>query len=61
MPHDQLPPLDPPPQPPGVPEPDECCNSGCVPCVYDLYDEALAQYRLQLATWLARQPLPEHE
>jgi hypothetical protein len=57
MPHDQRLPADPPPQPPVAPEADECCNSGCVPCVYDLYDEALAQYRLELAAWQARQPL----
>jgi hypothetical protein len=54
-------PADAPPQSPVAPEPDECCNSGCVPCVYDLYDEALAQYRRELAAWQARQPVAVRE
>jgi hypothetical protein len=54
-------PADAPPQPPVAPEPDECCNSGCVPCIYDLYDEALAQYRLELAAWQVRQASPRRE
>jgi hypothetical protein len=61
MSNDQHLPLDPPPQPPVAPEPDECCNSGCVPCIYDLYDEALAQYRLERVAWQSRQPLPERD
>lgn len=49
-------PTDPPPVAPVCPSPEECCQSGCVPCVYDLYDEALAEYRQALAQWRARQP-----
>ena len=45
---------DPRPQPPVPPEDDECCHSGCTPCVYDLYDEALDRYRDALAAWEAR-------
>ncbi|MFL9874441.1 oxidoreductase-like domain-containing protein [Paraburkholderia megapolitana] len=46
---------DPPPQPPRRPEPDDCCRSGCEPCVFDLYDEAVERYRAALAAWQARQ------
>lgn len=46
---------DPRPIPPVQPELEDCCNSGCSPCVFDLYDEALAQYRIELAEWEARQ------
>lgn len=45
---------DPPPVPPERPEPGECCNSGCIPCVYDLYDEAMDRYREALKAWRAR-------
>ena len=31
---------DPRPLPPEEPGPGECCDSGCDPCVYDLYHEA---------------------
>jgi len=30
--------------------------SGCDPCVYDLYQEALQDYRERLARWLERHP-----
>ncbi|WP_122170012.1 oxidoreductase-like domain-containing protein [Burkholderia stabilis] len=46
---------DPRPTPPEQPELEDCCNSGCSPCVFDLYDEALARYRTELAEWEARQ------
>lgn len=42
----------------------ECCMSGCAICVYDLYDEALTQYReavQTLRTSLAAMNVPEHE
>ncbi|KVO53960.1 oxidoreductase-like domain-containing protein [Burkholderia stagnalis] len=48
-------PDDPRPTPPQQPELEDCCNSGCSPCVFDLYDEALARYREALAAWEARQ------
>lgn len=47
---------DPRPQPPEAPLPSDCCDSGCDPCVYDLYNDELALYRQRLAQWLARHP-----
>ncbi len=44
------------PEPPRAPEPNECCESGCDPCVYDRYWEACASYEQALADWQARQP-----
>ncbi|WP_297571947.1 oxidoreductase-like domain-containing protein [uncultured Deefgea sp.] len=53
---------DPKPQAPIEPPLEACCNSGCYPCVFDVYTEELQQYRLDLAAWQARQggdtPLP---
>jgi hypothetical protein len=46
-------PADPPPTP-REPEPGECCQSGCDPCVYDLYWEAVERYERALAAWRAR-------
>jgi hypothetical protein len=47
---------DPRPQPPDKPLPQECCESGCPICVYDLYAEALDEYRRALAEWKKRHP-----
>ncbi|HUP94788.1 MAG TPA: oxidoreductase-like domain-containing protein [Burkholderiales bacterium] len=46
---------DPPPQPPREPEPGECCQSGCEPCVYDIYWDAYARYEAALLAWQTRQ------
>ncbi|WGS53927.1 oxidoreductase-like domain-containing protein [Paraburkholderia sp. D15] len=46
---------DPQPVPPVQPDLDDCCHSGCNPCVFDLYDEALERYAAALAQWKARQ------
>ncbi|MEZ0603502.1 oxidoreductase-like domain-containing protein [Paraburkholderia sp. IW21] len=46
---------DPQPVPPVQPDLDDCCHSGCNPCVFDLYDEALDRYQAALAEWQARQ------
>ncbi len=46
------------PQPPEEPDPLDCCGEGCVRCVYDLYDEALAEYRVALAAWEAGRDAP---
>lgn len=48
--------FDPRPLPPREPEPGECCQSGCEPCVYDRYWEALDRYERALREWLLRQP-----
>ncbi|HEX6005206.1 MAG TPA: oxidoreductase-like domain-containing protein [Burkholderiales bacterium] len=48
-------PVDPQPEPPREPQPDECCQSGCDPCVYDLYWEALDRYERALDAWKRRQ------
>ncbi|CAL1403304.1 unnamed protein product [Linum trigynum] len=34
----------PPPPPPEKPEPGDCCGSGCVRCVWDVYYEELEDY-----------------
>lgn len=44
-------PGDPRPVAPVEPEPDECCRSGCDPCVYDRYWDALDRYERALAEW----------
>jgi hypothetical protein len=46
---------DPRPQPPVQPELEDCCRSGCTPCVFDLYADAMERYRKALAAWEARQ------
>lgn len=45
---------DPRPVAPERPAPDECCQSGCQPCVFDLYEEALERYEAELRAWEAR-------
>jgi hypothetical protein len=47
---------DPRPQPPVQPGLDDCCTSGCVYCVFVLYEEALERYHSALAAWRARHP-----
>lgn len=47
-----------PPIPPTPPDDNACCQSGCVMCVYDLYQEELDRYRLAMAAWQARQKPP---
>lgn len=46
---------DPQPVPPIRPDNDACCNSGCSPCVFDLYEDELERYRAALHTWELRQ------
>jgi hypothetical protein len=33
------------PPPPREPDLDECCGSGCEPCVFDLYDQRVERWR----------------
>ena len=35
--------FDPQPEAPETPDDYACCHSGCQPCVWDLYDAALAE------------------
>lgn len=50
-----MPTPDPRPQPPVQPELEDCCRSGCTPCVFDVYEDALERYRKELAAWEAKQ------
>lgn len=34
--------------PPRKPEPHECCGTGCIPCVMDIYEEELFDYEKAL-------------
>jgi hypothetical protein len=45
---------DSPPARPERPSIDECCNSGCNPCIFDLYEEALERYDSELQAWEQR-------
>ena len=33
------------PEPPTKPLDSDCCGNGCTPCVYDIYDEEVAQWQ----------------
>ena len=46
---------DPRPQPPARPDIDDCCHSGCDPCIFDYYYQELERYRDELKAWEARQ------
>jgi hypothetical protein len=48
--------LDPRPLPPREPALEDCCATGCVHCVFDVYQIALENYELALAAWEARHP-----
>lgn len=45
---------DPPPVPPVQPALEDCCRSGCTPCVFDLYEDAMDRYRAALKAWQMR-------
>ncbi|SEI40211.1 oxidoreductase-like domain-containing protein [Frateuria terrea] len=47
---------DPPPARPAEPDPGDCCGEGCVHCVLDRYDEAMARYQAALEAWRVRHP-----
>lgn len=44
-----------PPVPPVRPDNDECCRSGCDPCIFDLYALEMERYRAALAAWEKKQ------
>lgn len=41
------------PQPPEAPDIDACCGNGCDPCIFDLHDLAMDEYRKALRAWRA--------
>lgn len=47
---------DPMPQPPPEPDFDACCGNGCSPCIFDLHDLAMDDYRRALRAWRERHP-----
>lgn len=47
---------DPRPVPPERPTDEMCCGRGCIPCVFDYYDDALARYETALRAWRERHP-----
>jgi Oxidoreductase-like protein, N-terminal len=46
------------PSPPEMPLASDCCGSGCIRCIFDIYADALDQYRAELEAWHARQSTP---
>jgi hypothetical protein len=34
---------------PEAPDPSDCCGGGCVRCVFDVYDEQMAEWRAACA------------
>lgn len=53
---DPVPDPDPMPVPPPVPDIDACCGNGCDPCIFDLHDLAMDEYRQAMRAWRARHP-----
>lgn len=43
-----------PPVPPIRPDNLACCDTGCIPCVFDVYEEHLDEYRDALRAWRER-------
>ncbi len=37
------------PPPPEKPDPSECCGSGCIPCILELYEEQMERWREEVA------------
>jgi len=46
------------PLPPEEPDPLDCCGEGCVRCIYDVYDDAISEYREALAMWQSKYLVP---
>ncbi|WP_440996795.1 oxidoreductase-like domain-containing protein [Arhodomonas sp. SL1] len=49
------------PPPPREPELDECCGTGCDPCVFDVYDRRLERWRARCAAIREAHGLPPEE
>ena len=50
-----LPADDPAPEPPERPGDNQCCQSGCEPCIFDLYAEDMQAWRDDFRAWELRQ------
>jgi hypothetical protein len=50
---------DPRPLPPPEPQLEDCCGTGCVPCIFDVYQFALENYEQALREWKARHNVPQ--
>ena len=46
---------DPAPEPPERPGDNQCCQSGCVPCIFDLHAEDMQAWREAQREWELRQ------
>jgi len=46
------------PAEPRKPEPHECCGTGCIPCVMDIYEEELFEYEKALKALATGQVVP---
>ncbi len=44
------------PLPPPQPDLDACCGNACDPCIFDLHDLAMDEYRQAMRAWRARHP-----
>jgi Oxidoreductase-like protein, N-terminal len=51
---------DPRPVPPVRPDREDCCNSSCSPCIFDVYDDAVDRYRSDVLAWEERQARRGH-
>ncbi len=52
--HPQLQQESPRPVAPVQPALEDCCRSGCTPCIFDLYEDDMERYRARLKAWEAR-------
>lgn len=37
------------PPPPEKPDPSECCGSGCIPCILEVYEDEVERWREEVA------------
>lgn len=47
---------DPRPVEPVEPDLDECCGSGCMPCVFDRYEDRRQDWKQAVREWEERHP-----
>lgn len=47
------------PPPPPEPDLDECCGTGCDPCVFDLYEQRLERWRERCEELRRRSEAPD--